>query len=149
MTPQPFTLETQVSPEITIRTVEERDRYLSYCYQHWQIEEILGVYRDELSAREGHLRWVRHDWARPQRKRQLRPKWCGHEVLAKMKQDPILRQIPVVIWTVSKREEDIERAYGLGASAYLAKTAPTKEAIEDLTTLRRFWERVCFLSDVA
>lgn len=209
MSHQPFTLETQVSPEISIKTVEERDCYVTRCYRHWHIEEILSVYHDELSAREGHLRWVKHDWTKPQRKRQLRllvaednpddikiaqmvfqsppktweavwvedgqealdflfkqgrfseawtpdlvilnlnmPKQSGHEVLPKMRQDPTLRQIPVVIWTVSKREEDIGRAYRAGASAYLAKAADTKEAIEDLMALRRFFERVRFLGDV-
>nr|BAL58733.1 hypothetical conserved protein [Candidatus Acetothermum autotrophicum] len=206
---KPFELETRISEQITVKTVKEKNCYVSYGYQHWQTEEILGVYQDELSAREGHLRWVKHNWAKLERKRQLRllvaednpddlkiakkafqrapatwetvwiedgqqaldflfkqgkyseawtpdliilnlnmPKWSGHEILAKMKEDGILRQIPVVIWTVSQREEDIRRAYELGASAYLAKARSTKEAIEDLMALRRFFERVCFLGNV-
>lgn len=210
MNSQFFSLETQVSPEITIKTVKEQDHYVSYCYQHWRTEEVLDVYHDELSAREGHLRWVKHNWAKPKRERQLRllvvednpddlkiakmvfqrppatwevvwledgqealdflfkqkryseawtpdlviltlnlPKKSGHEILAEIRPDSILRQIPIVIWTISKRKEDIERAYRLGASAYLVKAISTKEAIEDLMALRSFFERISFPSDVA
>lgn len=72
------------------------------------------------------------------------PKEWGHGILAKIKQDPTLCAIPVVIWTASKREEDIERAYRSRASAYLTKAYLAEEAIEDLMTLHCFFERVQF-----
>lgn len=200
-----FVLETQLSPGITIRTIKEGDHYCSYCSHYWHIEQLLDDYPDELAAREGHLKWVKRDWIKPQRQRLLRllvaednpddikiaqdifqgpprtwevawvedgyqaldflfkrgkysdawtpdliilnlnlPKEWGHGVLAKIKQDPTLRRIPVVIWTASHREEDIERAYRSGASVYLAKAHLIKEAIEDLMALRNFFERVQF-----
>jgi asparagine synthetase B (glutamine-hydrolysing) len=49
------------------------------------------------------------------------PKKDGREVLAEIKGDERLRQIPVVILTTSKAEEDILRSYKLHANAYITK----------------------------
>jgi two-component system, chemotaxis family, response regulator Rcp1 len=44
------------------------------------------------------------------------PKMDGRQVLAEIKADPTLRQIPVVILTSSQAEEDICRSYDLHAN---------------------------------
>jgi CheY-like chemotaxis protein len=49
------------------------------------------------------------------------PKYDGREVLAKIKTDPDLMSIPVVILTTSEAEEDIVRSYRLHANAYVTK----------------------------
>jgi CheY-like chemotaxis protein len=49
------------------------------------------------------------------------PRVNGLEVLAKLKQDPDLLLIPVVMLTTSKAEEDILRSYQLHANAYVSK----------------------------
>jgi CheY-like chemotaxis protein len=49
------------------------------------------------------------------------PRRDGREVLAEIKGDPSLRQIPVVILTTSQAEEDILRSYQLHANAYVTK----------------------------
>jgi CheY-like chemotaxis protein len=49
------------------------------------------------------------------------PRKDGREVLADVKADPALRQIPVVILTTSGAEEDIARSYDLHANAYVRK----------------------------
>ena len=41
------------------------------------------------------------------------PKKDGHEVLAEIKEDPVLKRIPVVVLTGSKAGEDILKAYSL------------------------------------
>ena len=46
------------------------------------------------------------------------PRKSGHEALAEMKGDDRLRFTPVIMLTASMREEDIRRAYELGAAAY-------------------------------
>ncbi len=45
----------------------------------------------------------------------------GREVLHDIKRDEDLRKIPVVVLTTSQAEEDILRAYGLHANAYMTK----------------------------
>ena len=49
------------------------------------------------------------------------PRLDGREVLARIKSDPGLRSIPVVILTTSKSEEDVRRSYELHANAYVTK----------------------------
>jgi CheY-like chemotaxis protein len=49
------------------------------------------------------------------------PRLDGREVLARIKADESLRQIPVVILTTSNAEEDVLRSYDLHANAYVTK----------------------------
>lgn len=49
------------------------------------------------------------------------PKKNGHEVLADIKDDAALKEIPVVLLTVSQREEDIMQALHLKMNYYLCK----------------------------
>jgi CheY-like chemotaxis protein len=49
------------------------------------------------------------------------PRLDGREVLARMKADPDLRRIPVVVLTTSSSDEDIVRSYDLHANAYVTK----------------------------
>lgn len=49
------------------------------------------------------------------------PRVDGREVLAKIKDDELLRRIPVVVLTTSEAEEDILRSYDLHANAYVTK----------------------------
>ena len=49
------------------------------------------------------------------------PRLDGREVLARIKSDPGLRSIPVVILTTSKSDEDVRRSYELHANAYVTK----------------------------
>jgi CheY-like chemotaxis protein len=49
------------------------------------------------------------------------PKLSGLEVLAELKQDPELLDVPVVMLTTSQADEDIVRSYKLHANAYVSK----------------------------
>jgi CheY-like chemotaxis protein len=49
------------------------------------------------------------------------PRMDGHEVLANIKSDADLQQIPVVVLTTSDAEEDVLRSYRLHANAYVKK----------------------------
>ena len=49
------------------------------------------------------------------------PRLDGREVLARVKTDPDLRRIPVVVLTTSSSDEDIVRSYDLHANAYVTK----------------------------
>jgi CheY-like chemotaxis protein len=49
------------------------------------------------------------------------PKRDGREVLAEIKNDTVLRQIPVVVLTTSQADEDVIRSYQLHANAYVTK----------------------------
>jgi two-component system response regulator len=49
------------------------------------------------------------------------PKYDGRQLLEKIKSDPDLNHIPVVVLTTSSAEEDILRSYKLHANAYVTK----------------------------
>src|ERR1041384_4604969 len=49
------------------------------------------------------------------------PKVDGIEVLRRLKGDPKLKTIPVVILTSSAEDPDIKRCYDLGANSYIVK----------------------------
>jgi CheY-like chemotaxis protein len=49
------------------------------------------------------------------------PRRNGLEVLAELKADAALLQIPVVVLTTSQAQEDVLRSYSLHANAYISK----------------------------
>jgi chemotaxis family two-component system response regulator Rcp1 len=67
------------------------------------------------------------------------PKLDGREVLAQIKGDPDLRDIPTVILTTSEAEADILKSYRLRANSYLAKPIRLS-AFENLVkSINEFW----------
>ena len=53
------------------------------------------------------------------------PRRSGMEVLQWIRQQNVLRCLPVMVFSSSARREDVERAYALGANAFLVKPAST------------------------
>jgi CheY-like chemotaxis protein len=84
-----------------IGTVEDGEQALSFLRQE-------GVYQN--SGRPG---LVLMDINMPRKN--------GFEVLAEMRSDPQLSNVPVVMLTTSKQESDILRAYEGGACSFIAK----------------------------
>lgn len=67
------------------------------------------------------------------------PRMDGREALREIKADPGLRQIPVVVLTTSKAEEDVFVSYDLGASSFITKPVTFDGLVEALKTLSRYW----------
>ncbi len=67
------------------------------------------------------------------------PKKDGREALAEMKEDPILRRIPVVILTTSEAEEDILRSYDMCVQGYITKPVEFTSLVDILKTLGKYW----------
>jgi len=63
----------------------------------------------------------------------------GCQVLTRIKSDPFLRMIPVVILTTSNREEDILQTYQAGANTYIPKPAEYPSYRDLVATLRHYW----------
>jgi len=70
------------------------------------------------------------------------PKKSGFEVLAAMKEDPQLRPIPVVMLTMSDREEDIVRSYADGACSYVRKPMSVEEFAHVVKEFELYWTLV-------
>ncbi|OGR86064.1 MAG: response regulator, partial [Elusimicrobia bacterium RIFCSPLOWO2_01_FULL_60_11] len=58
------------------------------------------------------------------------PRKDGHEVLREIKEDQILKRIPVVVYTTSQDERDILKAYNHYASCYVVKPMDLNQILE-------------------
>lgn len=67
------------------------------------------------------------------------PRKDGREALQEIKADPELRQIPVVVLTTSKAEEDVFRSYDLGANSFITKPVTFQSLVEVMRTLEKYW----------
>jgi len=67
------------------------------------------------------------------------PRKDGREALREIKADPELRQIPIVVLTTSKAEEDIYRSYDLGVNSFITKPVTFEGLVAVMKTLGRYW----------
>ena len=67
------------------------------------------------------------------------PKKDGREVLAEIKADPDLKNIPVVVLTTSSAEQDIFRSYDLHANCYITKPVDLDQFIKVIRSIEDFW----------
>lgn len=67
------------------------------------------------------------------------PKMDGREALREIKSDPVLREIPIVVFTTSKAEEDIIRSYQLGVNSFITKPVKFEDLIQVMAALGRYW----------
>ena len=69
----------------------------------------------------------------------------GREVLRKIKADPKLQKIPVIVLTTSNAEQDIEQCYAAGANSYVQKPVDLVGFIQSVARLTDYWFNVSIL----
>lgn len=67
------------------------------------------------------------------------PRKGGHEALAEIKADPVVGNIPVVVYTTSSNELDIRRCYELGVNSYVTKPDSFHALVEVLKSTAKQW----------
>jgi CheY-like chemotaxis protein len=67
------------------------------------------------------------------------PRFNGLEVLERLRESPLNRAIPIIVFSSSNHPRDVEQAYRLGANAYLVKPTSTTQRNEMVRTIRAFW----------
>lgn len=67
------------------------------------------------------------------------PKVDGLEVLRRIREDPDLKMLPVVMLTSSQEEGDLLRSYELGVNAYVVKPVDFDEFVHAVSDLGMFW----------
>jgi CheY-like chemotaxis protein len=77
------------------------------------------------------------------------PKKDGREALREIKSDPDLRDIPVVVFTTSKAEEDIYKSYQLGVNSFITKPVSFEGLIKVMQTLGKYWFEIVELPSAA
>ncbi|GAB3319737.1 hypothetical protein GCM10027299_12560 [Larkinella ripae] len=70
------------------------------------------------------------------------PLMSGFEVLEKLRADPRYNLMPVLIFSTSNAQPDIDRAYELGANSYVKKPASFTEYKAVVEDLCNFWLRI-------
>jgi len=67
------------------------------------------------------------------------PKINGIEVLKIIKQDSELKRIPVVMLTVSKRDEDVVKSYDDGCNSFIQKPVKFEKFVEVIKQVSLYW----------
>lgn len=70
------------------------------------------------------------------------PKYDGRQLLEKIKSDPDLARIPVVVLTTSSAEEDILKSYKLHANAYVTKPVDLDQFMKAVRQIDEFFVQV-------
>lgn len=105
-----------------LRCVEDGEELLEYLFRR-------GKYSDpETSPRPG---LILLDLNMPRKD--------GREALREIKAHESLRQIPIVVLTTSKAEEDIYRTYDLGVNSFITKPVSFEGLVEVMKVLNRYW----------
>ena len=66
------------------------------------------------------------------------PKVDGIEVLRRLKADPELRKLPVIILSTTDDEREVERCHALGCNGYLQKPVDSDKFAEEMRCLGMF-----------
>ena len=67
------------------------------------------------------------------------PRKDGIEVLREIRNDELLKTIPVVILTSSREQKDLIESYKLGVNAYVVKPFNFKDFIDAVKQIGMFW----------
>lgn len=67
------------------------------------------------------------------------PKVSGMQVLEKVKSDPDIKSIPVVILTSSKEDPDVVKCYALGANSYIVKPVDSNNFFHAIKEIGLYW----------
>ncbi|HMZ89035.1 MAG TPA: response regulator [Chitinophagales bacterium] len=73
------------------------------------------------------------------------PRKDGREVLAEIKNDEVLKLIPVIILTTSDAEQDIYKSYKLNANCFITKPVDLDQFIYIIRQIETFWFTVAKL----
>ena len=67
------------------------------------------------------------------------PRIDGIEVLRRLKSDPVLKRVPVVVMTSSREDADLNACYDLNVNAYVVKPVNFAEFVESVRQVGVFW----------
>lgn len=111
-----------------LRIVNDGEAALNYLYRRGEYAEPRNAPRPDLILLDLNM-----------------PKLDGRAVLSRIKVDPDLRQIPVVILTTSSSEEDVVRSYNLGVNSYVPKPVHMDGFINAIQQLEHYWFELVIL----
>ncbi|MCE9507798.1 MAG: response regulator [Alphaproteobacteria bacterium] len=69
----------------------------------------------------------------------------GRQTLQAIKEDATLKRIPVVIFTTSSNERDVQGCYQMGANAYIQKPSSFQDMIRVAESIKNYWFETALL----
>lgn len=70
------------------------------------------------------------------------PKRNGHEVLKFIKENEVLKHIPVIMLTTSSSPSDINQAYENNVNCFITKPIEANRFLEVVETIENFWASI-------
>jgi two-component system response regulator len=67
------------------------------------------------------------------------PKKDGREALKEIKEDIVLRHVPVIIFTTSHADDDVLQTYKFGANSFLTKPSSFDDLVSIVKKFGEFW----------
>jgi CheY-like chemotaxis protein len=116
----------------SIRFVEDGEQLLDYLYQRGQYAGETG-----LAPRPGLILLDLN-----------MPKLDGREALKAIKEDKSLHDIPIVVLSTSRLDEDIIRSYHLGVNSFITKPVTFSGLVAAMNILGRYWLEIVELPPV-
>jgi chemotaxis family two-component system response regulator Rcp1 len=77
------------------------------------------------------------------------PDCTGHQILEKIRADPKLSLLPVVIMTSSSRDRDVSESYRLHANCHVTKPVSFDDFVRVIRSIEQFWLGVVELPPVS
>ncbi len=134
-----------ISKSVEILVVEDNEgdiRLMEEAFKQGSLSKNLNVTRDGEQA----MAYLRREgvYAKSPRPALILldlnlPRKDGREVLAEIKNDPLLRRIPVIVLSTSTSAEDVRQAYDLHANCYVPKPLDLDKLLELGRSLEEFW----------
>jgi two-component system response regulator len=72
----------------------------------------------------------------------------GYEILSEVKNDDVLKKIPVIVLTTSSDERDIEKCFQAGANSYIIKPVSFDGFVDAIKKLKNYWFKISVIPDV-
>lgn len=117
----------------SIETVEDGEQLLDYLYQRGRYAGETGT-----APRPGLILLDLN-----------MPKLDGREALRIIKSDPLLRDIPIVVLTTSRFEDDIALCYSLGVNSFISKPVTFTGLVDAMNVLGKYWLEIVELPPTA
>jgi len=73
------------------------------------------------------------------------PRIDGREAIARLKADPVLRRIPVIVLTTSQADDDIFGTYDLGVNSFITKPVSFDGLVDVMRGLGHYWLEIVAL----
>ena len=117
----------------SVRFVEDGEQLLDYLYQRGEFAGETGK-----APRPGIILLDLN-----------MPKMGGREALKVIKGDKTLHDIPIVVLSTSRLDEDIIRSYQLGVNSFITKPVTFSGLVEAMNVLGRYWLEIVELPPMA